>query len=162
MYLISGIAMNHKDTFNPQYDITVLNYTLENPLPEKSYVDKDYIESNLLNDIDEKGNYTKHYFPNDRIMKVFLKSGSNLTVNTATGNVTYERVRRRPILGAMSRLHYNPGKAWTWFADIFSVSMIIVVISGLILLKGKNGIIGIGGIEFLIGILIPVMFILLG
>lgn len=160
IYLISGIAMNHKDTFNSQYDITVTQYTLSQPLPNKENVDKKYIVENILRDIDEEKNYTKHYYPNDSALKVFLKSGSNLIIDTATGDVTYEKIRRRPILGAMSRLHYNPGKAWTIFSDLFAASMIIVILTGLFMLKGKNGIIGIGGVELIIGIMLPVLLYL--
>lgn len=157
VYLISGIAMNHKDTFNSQYDITVTQYTLSQPLPSKENVDKKYIVENILRDIDEGKNYTKHYYPNDSALKIFLKSGSNIVVNTHSGQVTYEKVRRRPVLGAMSRLHYNPGRAWTIFSDIFAISMLIVIITGLFMMKGKNGIIGIGGVELLLGIAIPIV-----
>ncbi len=157
VYLISGIAMNHKDTFNSQYDITVTQYTLSQPLPSKEDVDKKYIVENILRDIDEEKNYTKHYYPNDSALKIFLKSGSNIVVNTQTGDVTYEKVRRRPVLGAMSRLHYNPGRAWTIFSDIFAISMLIVIVTGLFMMKGKNGIIGIGGIELIIGIAFPLL-----
>ena len=54
-------------------------------------------------------------------MKVFLKGGSNLLVNVKTGEAVYESVTRRPLIGAMSRLHYNPGQWWTYFADIFAI-----------------------------------------
>ncbi|MBQ1651532.1 MAG: PepSY-associated TM helix domain-containing protein, partial [Paludibacteraceae bacterium] len=101
-----------------------------------------------------------HYYPNDSALKIFLKSGSNIVVNTHSGQVTYEKVRRRPVLGAMSRLHYNPGSAWTIFSDIFAISMLIVIITGLFMMKGKNGIIGIGGIELIIGIMLPVLLYL--
>ena len=152
--------MNHKDTFNSQYDITVTQYRLSQPLPSKENVDKKYIVENILRDIDEEKNYTKHYYPNDSALKVFLKSGSNLIIDTATGDVTYEKIRRRPVLGAMSRLHYNPGRAWTIFSDIFAISMLIVIVTGLFMMKGKNGIIGIGGVELIIGIMLPVLLYL--
>lgn len=161
IYLVSGIAMNHKDTFNSQYDITLKRYTLHKPLPERENVTKEYLVNEVLKEIDEEKNYTKHYFPNSNTMKVFLKSGSNLVIDTRTSKVVYERVRRRPILGSMSRLHYNPGKAWTIFSDIFAAAMIIVVLSGLFMVKGKNGLIGIGGIEFAVGILLPLLFIVI-
>lgn len=159
VYLISGIAMNHKDTFNSQYDISVQHYNM-GLLPDKENIDQNYIEENILKDIDEERNYTKHYFPDVNTLKVFLKSGSNLVVNTQTGDVTYEKVKRRPLLGAMSRLHYNPSKAWTIFSDIFAISMLLVIITGLFMMKGKNGLIGIGGIELLIGIVLPILLYL--
>jgi hypothetical protein len=59
----------------------------------------------------------------------------------------------------MTTLHYNPGKWWTWFADIFAVSLIIITLTGLVMLKGKHGLWGRGGIELLIGIAIPLILL---
>ena len=92
-------------------------------------------------------------------MKVFLKGGSNLLVKVKTGEAVYESVTRRPLIGAMSRLHYNPGQWWTYFADIFAIALIIITLSGIIMLKGNKGIIGRGGIEVIVGILIPILFL---
>ena len=94
------------------------------------------------------------------VMKVFLKGGSNLQVNVRTGEAVYESVTRRPLIGAMARLHYNPGQWWTYFADIFAVGLIIITLSGVIMLKGSKGIIGRGGIEMIVGIVIPILFLL--
>ena len=58
------------------------------------------------------------------------------------------------------KLHYNPGRLWTYFADAFGIAMILITITGLAMLKGKNGLWGKGGIEFGIGILIPVIILL--
>ena len=92
-------------------------------------------------------------------MKVFLKGGSNLQVNVQTGTAVYESVTRRPFLIAVVRLHYNPGQWWTVFADIFAVGLILITVSGIIMLKGKKGIAGRGGIELVAGILIPLAFL---
>ena len=92
-------------------------------------------------------------------MKVFLKGGSNLLVDVKTGEAVYESVTHRPLIGAMSRLHYNPGQWWTYFADIFAIALIIITLSGIIMLKGNKGIIGRGGIELIVGILIPILFL---
>lgn len=69
----------------------------------------------LLRTVEEENNYTKHYFPQPGEMKVFLKGGSNLWVELATGHVVYESVKRRPIIGSMTRLHYNPGNGGPYF-----------------------------------------------
>ena len=92
-------------------------------------------------------------------MKVFLQGGSNLLVDVKTGEAVYESVTRRPLIGAMSHLHYNPGQWWTYFADIFAIALIIITLSGIIMLKGNKGIIGRGGIEVIVGILIPILFL---
>lgn len=161
VYAISGIALNHKHTFNSQYDVNVKQYTLDKPLPARELIDRQIVAERILRDIDEEDNYTKHYFPNDSTLKIFLKSGSNVVVDLPTGHVVFEHVRRRPILGAFSRLHYNPGNAWTLFSDLFACAMIIVVITGLLMLRGKHGLWGWGGVELLIGIAVPLAFMLI-
>ena len=93
-------------------------------------------------------------------MKVFLKGGSNLWVELATGHVVYESVKRRPIIGSMTRLHYNPGKWWTIFSDIFAIGMVVIIVTGVVMLKGNKGLIGRGGIELLAGMAIPIAFLL--
>ena len=50
--------------------------------------------------------------------------------------------------------HYFP-------KDIFAVSLIVITLTGLVMLKGRKGFWGRGGIEFAAGILIPLAFILL-
>lgn len=74
------------------------------PLPAKAQINKKTVLS-LLEPLGEAGNYTKHYFPREEVMKVFLKGGSSLQVNIQTGAAVYESVKKRPILGGMTRLH---------------------------------------------------------
>lgn len=158
IYAISGIVMNHRDAINPHYTLKQINFKVDQAVPQKAAIDKSYVLS-LLEPLGEVKNYTKHYFPDESTMKVFLKGGSNFHLNIHTGNVTYEQIRKRPLIGPMARLHYNPGSWWTYFADIFAVGLIIITITGLVLVPGKKGVWGRGGIEVLLGILIPLIFL---
>ena len=105
IYAISGIVMNHRDSINPNYTVKQQEYVLSEPLPAKAQINKKTVLS-LLEPLGEAGNYTKHYFPREEVMKVFLKGGSSLQVNIQTGAAVYESVKKRPILGGMTRLHY--------------------------------------------------------
>lgn len=158
VYAISGIALNHKDSFNSQYSISRTEYAL--PATPRTDVSQTTVDE-WLAACGVSGQEIQHYFPNDNTLKVFLKGNSNLVVDLSTGNATLEQVKKRPVLGSLSKLHYNPGKAWTCFSDVFAVSLILIILTGIFMLKGKHGLVGIGGIEFLIGILIPLLFILL-
>jgi hypothetical protein len=150
--------MNHRDSINPNYSIERRVYKIAEPLPDKTGMTKEKVLS-LLQPLGEAGNYTKFYFPEPDRMKVFLKGGSNLEVNVKSGDAVYESVTRRWIIGSMARLHYNPGKWWTYFADAFAVGLILITLTGLIMLKGNKGILGRGGIELLVGVLIPLLFL---
>lgn len=161
VYAISGIALNHKKDFNSDYDITLQDLQIPGDFPKQpSDFTKAYVLT-LLESLKEEQNYTKHYFPNERQMKVFIKGGSSLVVDMKSGKALFESVRKRPVLSALNRLHYNPGKWWTIFSDVFAVSLLVITVSGMIMLKGKKGLWGRGGIELLIGIAIPLSFIFL-
>lgn len=160
IYAISGIAMNHRNSFNPHYSIDRQEYKLTEALPAQADIRKEDV-LRLLEPINEGSNYTKHYFPKEGEMKVFLKGGSNLVVNLVDGRAVYEKLTRRPLLSALTKLHYNPGSWWTNFSDLFAVGLILITLTGLIMLKGPKGLWGRGGIELAAGILIPLLFLFL-
>ena len=159
IYAISGIVMNHRDTINPHFNLSTYRYTLPEAIPSQDKITKDFVLK-LLEKHHEEGNYTKHYFPEAGMMKVFLKGGSNYHLNINTGDVLYESVKRRPIIGAMTKLHYNPGQWWTLFADAFAIALIVITATGMFLVRGNKGLWGRGGIEFVLGLLIPLAFLL--
>lgn len=158
IYAISGIMMNHRDSINPYYTVTRTEYRITEDLSDKNKVDEKTILA-LLEPLDETDNFTKYYYPKPDRIKVFLKGGSSLVINTRTKEAVYEGVKRRPIISSMVQLHFNPGKWWTWFADIFAVSLIIITVSGLVMIKGPKGLWGRGGVELIVGILIPLLFL---
>lgn len=155
IYAISGIYMNHRDTINPHYTVTRTELRL-GALPSADELDRAAVEA-LLARAEVSERYTKHYFPQEDRLKVFLKGGSSFEADLTTGEALYESLRRRPLVSTMTTLHYNPGRWWTWFADIFAVSLIIITLTGLVMLKGKHGLWGRGGIELLLGIAIPLI-----
>ena len=160
IYAISGIAMNHRGSFNPHYSIERQEYKLTEALPAQADIRKEDVLK-LLEPINEADNYTKHYFPKEGEMKVFLKGGSNVMIDLAGHHVVYEKLTRRPLLSTLTKLHYNPGSWWTHFSDLFAVGLILITCTGLIMLKGPKGLWGRGGIELAAGILIPLLFLFL-
>lgn len=158
IYAISGLYMNHRDTINPHYSITVTECVLED-LPTQAAISREVVED-IMGDMGVTERYTKHYFPKPNNMKVFLKGGSSLEVDLISGKAVYESLRRRPLVSTMTTLHYNPGEWWTWFADIFAIALITLTLTGLIMIKGNKGLWGRGGIELLIGIAIPIILLL--
>ena len=103
----------------------------------------------------------RHYFPDSRTLKIFLQGGSSLVADTQSGEALVERLTRRPVWSALTKLHYNPGSWWTTFSDIFAGGLILITLTGLLLVKGPRGLWGRGGAELAVGILIPLLFLLL-
>ena len=159
IYAISGFCMNHRDTINPHFAVTRSELNLDN-LPTKADFSKADVEA-VMQRVGVKERYTKHYFPQENQLKVFLSGGSSIVIELSSGHTIYESLQRRHILSSMTKLHYNPGRWWTWFSDVFSFGLIFITITGIIMLKGKRGLWGRGGIELLIGILLPLLLLLL-
>ena len=160
IYALSGILMNHRSDLNPHYSVEVEEFKVTQDLADKEKIDKALV-LDVLQPLGEADNYTKHYFQKDGRMKVFLKGGSSLVVDTQTGAAVYEKLERRFLLSDMVKLHYNPGKWWTTFSDIFAVSLVLITLTGMVMIKGKKGFWGRGGILFLVGIIVPILFLIL-
>ncbi len=158
IYAVSGIVMNHKNSINPHYTVTLTEYKITEDLSDKSRVSEETIKA-LLKPLGEEKNFTKYYYPKPDRIKVFLKGGSSLVVDTESGDAVYESVKRRPLISSMVQIHYNPGRWWTWFADAFAVCLIVITLSGLVMNGGSKGLWGRGGIELIAGILVPILFL---
>ena len=160
VYAVSGLALNHKRDFNADYSITRTELQQEGVFPHPAPVNLDEVKG-YLKAIGEEEAYMKHYYFGDQQLKVFLKGGSSLVVDMNTGRSVYESVKKRVVLGAFTRLHYNPGKWWTWFSDVFAVALLVITLTGLFMNRGRTGLWGRGGVEILIGVLLPLLFLLL-
>ncbi len=159
IYGISGIALNHMSDWNPNYSVELKQFTSSIPLHASNQIKSNILQ--LLDEIDDRDNYKKHYYPKPQQLKIFLKGGSSIVVDTYSGKGTAEYLKKRPLFYQSNYLHYNPNRAWTWFSDAFALALILFALSSLFMTKGKNGILGRGGIYALLGILVPLLFLLM-
>lgn len=161
IYSVSGIVLNHKKDFNSNYSISRSEIQLQGGFPALSQVDKAFAVG-LMKQVGERAkDYTKHHYFGESQMKIFIKGGSSLDVDMNSGKALYESVKKRPVISQMNRLHYNPNRWWTYFSDFFAVSLILITITGLVMIKGRKGFWGRGGVEFVVGVIIPVIFLFL-
>ena len=157
IYGISGIALNHLSDWNANYVVEIKEFNTSLSLENSSNIKRDILT--LLDNIDNRKNYKKHYYPSSNKLKIFLKGGSSIVVNTISGYGRTEYLKRRPLIYEVNYLHYNPNRLWTWFSDAFCAALILFAITSLFMLKGKKGIWGRGGIYTLLGIIIPILFL---
>ncbi len=158
IYAISGIAINHRKDWNPNYSIKNHEFSLSRTF-EKKDINQQQIEK-ILEIAGEEGHYKNHYFPNDSTMRIFVNWGS-VSVDLKTGESSLETIKPRPILKEVNFLHYNPGELWTWFSDIFCVALTFLAISGLFIVKGKSGLKWRGTILTALGLIVPLIFLFL-
>ncbi len=157
IYGLSGIAVNHIGDWNPNYIVSSKLVDFGNRI-DRNISEEEVID--LLEIYGEEDNYKKHFFPNSNLLKVFLDGGSML-VNVNTGQGEIEKISRRPIFHAVNYLHYNPKKWWTWFSDAYAGALVILAVTGLFILRGKNGITRRGAWLTIAGIIIPIVFLIL-
>lgn len=158
IYALSGIALNHIQDWNPNYIIQTKEIRLD-----RSYTREELNEkavTGMLEKVGEKERYKKHYFPSANQLKIFINGGS-VFINLDSGIGLIEKIRRRPLFYKVNFLHYNPIRWWTWFADIFCVALILITITGLLVIRGKNGISGRGWWMTALGLIIPVAALIL-
>jgi len=159
IYALSGIALNHRKDWNPSYSIDRTEHQVLIPTDlrtnEKNAVDE------ILKQIGQEKNYRKYYFPSSDELKVFMNGGGSVVVNLTSGKLLFENLKKRPLFYEVNFLHYNPGKLWVWFSDAFCIALMTMAISGLFILKGRNGITRRGAWLTGVGIIIPVVFLIM-
>ena len=158
IYAISGIALNHMSDWNPNYSVEIQDFKTEINLEKSDTVKENVLK--LLDELDQRDNYKKHYYRTDNQLKIFLTGGSSVLVNVTNGNGFAEYLKKRPIFYEVNYLHYNPNRIWMWFSDIFAGALILFAITSFFMVKGKKGITGRGGIYTALGILIPILFLI--
>jgi len=158
IYAISGIALNHRHDWNPNYIITQEEFRVDlTDLPER--VDRDYAVL-ILERLGIDSPYRTHLVAGDNF-RIFVEGGS-VSINTGSGRGDTELIRKRPFFNQINFLHYNtPRRMWTWFSDIYAVGLFLMAVTGLFILRGRNGITGRGAWLTAAGILVPLIFLIL-
>ncbi len=155
IYCISGIALNHKNDWNPNYDITYEDITITDNI-DKASVNKDWVLA-LLKQHNEADHYKKYFFPDSNTLKIFIDNGS-VSIDMESKEGYIEKIARRPFFFQINFLHYNPGKWWLWFSDSFCVGMIIIAISGLFIMAKSKHSLSRRGIWFILaGLALPIL-----
>lgn len=159
IYAISGLAVNHIDEWNPNFIVTHQAVEVE-PLETRESVTTGWV-AKVLKPLGEDDHYRSHDFPTSQKVKIYLDEGS-VFINLTTGKGEYETVRRRPFFYQVNMLHLSPKTFWLVFSDIFCLSLVLICVTGLFVLKGKKGITGRGAWLAGAGLLVPLLFLLVG
>ena len=158
IYCVTGILLNHTRDWNPYYSIDIRKVELNLPL-DTSLINKELLTSKLES-IGVQG-LRSFYYPKPGTVKLFVSDGT-VTSDLGSGSALVERSYRRPVLYQLNMLHKNlPKSWWTWFSDIFAIALMAITISGLFLVKGKNGITHRGVILIIAGLALPLVAIIL-
>lgn len=152
VYGISGYLLNHLDGKNPAYK------TVYNTVKLQGDLDSESLKTEWTNHSDlpkvnkvlplQNGGY-----------RVFFDGGIG-TYNAQNGVVSYEIHKRRTLIYYINKFHYNKVDGWTFTADFFAFALIFFAISGMFMVRGKNSLAGRGKWYVIIGIIIPILYVL--
>jgi uncharacterized protein len=156
IYALSGIALNHKHDWNPNYIVDSYEFSTGEELSRESF--SDFTARKIVAALPGSPDFKATHYPTGNMITIFIDGGL-IHLNAITGKGVIERISRRPLFYQINTLHYNPGKWWKYFSDIFCVSLLTVTITGLFIIKGKNGITRRGAILTIVGIILPLIFL---
>lgn len=152
IYAISGVAVNHIDDWNPNYSIEREQRTFDafGPLDREATIARLVDVLELEEPIDA--------FRRSPTDVELIYEGWSVRADVALGQATVERPVPRPVLFQFNDLHLNRVKGfWTWIADAYAVALCFMAVSGMFVLRGRNGITGRGKWLVAAGVLVPVV-----
>ena len=157
VYAVSGIAINHIDDWNPNFKTVSRTHKLAGPIPADEQAATAYVLAEL--GIEETPR--EAYKVADTPLEISLDNRS-LIVETDTGTVFDEAEEPRFLLRVSNWLHYNRGKAaWTYIADGYAAFLLFLALSGMFMLRGRQGLIGRGAVLVLAGAAVPILYVTL-
>lgn len=160
VYAVSGVAVNHAADWNPNYSVSTRVVELEGLEPAQARSPE--FAGTVLERLGVEGPVQGMFRPDPATVQIFLAESRTITVDLTAGTASVEDVRDRPGLRMANFLHLNHArKLWTWMADLYAVALALLAVTGLFVLRGRNGITGRGAWLTAAGVVIPVAFLLL-
>jgi len=156
VYAVSGVAVNHRQDWNPSWKVEAETRTFA-PVPVS---DRETMTAALVERLALPGPPKSSFRSAPHLVELFY-DGWSVKADAAKGTATIERPRGRRVLREANFLHLNEPKGlWTWVADVYAVVLALLAVTGLFVLKGKNGLSGRGKWLTGIGVAIPLLALL--
>ncbi|RAR70871.1 PepSY-associated TM helix domain-containing protein [Flavobacterium aciduliphilum] len=156
-FALSGILMNHRDSFHAE------KYTTESKLivvkvPQENEINDDYAEElGKKLGIDDK--FRRQKVEDGKFRISFEKNDVEIDMKSGKGEIT--TFIKTPIISSMMKLHKNTSNWWIYYGDIFGISLITIAITGAIMIPaGKFSFKSRGWKLALAGIIIPLLVLL--
>ncbi len=153
-YAVSGLAVNHVSDWNPDWTLGRETVRFE-PMP---VADRDTLVAELVRVLDLPE--PKDAFrPAPERVQLFYDDW-NVEADVRAGTAVIERPRRRAVLADLNALHLNRLRgAWTLVADAYAAVLAFLAVSGMLILRGRQGLAGRGRWLVLAGLAVPLVAI---
>lgn len=154
IYAVSGLAINHINDWDPNFK----SYERERVIaPISADVPDDQAIATARSALGV-GTPRSTYRAGDEIHLEY--DYKKFVIYGDTGTVVEQGRQPRFLLRVANWLHYNRGKkAWTYIADGYAVLLLYLAVSGLFMIKGRNGLRWRGAILLTLGISVPIGYV---
>jgi len=180
-YAVSGIAVNHKHDWDYNRSTSVEERSIGKPgalLTELSAERRAGIDAQpaamsreeerllfarIASSAGRPTPYNAFWRGPDRIQLYYGRGEADvLEYVPTTGMLSHTLKRDRWLLRDLNFLHLNEGRGpWTFIADGYAALLLFMAVGGVILVRGRKGLIGRGGVLAAIGLAVPLVAIVL-
>ncbi len=162
VFAVSGILLNHITDWGFIYKKKVMELNI-NPINVSG---DEEIAGAVLKQLSIEDSVISVTKQSSDVLKIFLKGSTPkeniVEINLPSGEVRQTIFKDHFLFHYFKFLHLNKAnKIWTFISDIYGFVLFFLAISGLFILKGKNGIKGRGAWLTAAGVMIPVVFLIL-
>lgn len=176
VYAVSGIAVNHREDWNYNQSMSAETRSLGVPSTllglspgeggegQLARDQEDALVARLTAALGRPALPRKAFWRGPDRLSLFFGERDEDVVDYQPSTGGAELIVRsdRLLVRDMNYLHLNEGRgAWTWIADGFAVILIFLALSGALIVRGRKGLRGRGGILTLLGVILPVVAVLL-
>lgn len=156
VYALSGLAVNHVADRDPSFDNYERTHRLAGPLAgSDAEISRTVLDALKIQDPPRD----VYRSTPDTLDITFDKRALHVTLSQ--GSVLDQGQEPRFFLRAANYLHLNRGKkAWTYVADTYAVGLLFLAVSGLFMIKGRQGLLGRGILLVLLGAAVPIAYVL--
>jgi hypothetical protein len=157
VYAVSGIAVNHIESWDPSFD----SYERMHRVEAKLEGDDAAIARSVLGELGIEGEPREVFRESDEQLDITFDDRT-LHVTLASGEVLEQGQEPRFFLRAANYLHLNRGKrAWSYIADAYAVLLLYLAFSGMAMLSGRKGFWGRGIVLVALGAAVPIAYVAL-
>lgn len=154
IYAVSGLAINHLKDWDPNFK----SYERERVIAPISADVPDDVAIATARAALGVGTPRSTYRAGDELHLEY--DYKKIVVYGDSGRVIEQGRHPRFLLRVANWLHYNRGKkAWTYIADGYALLLLYLAVSGLFMIKGKNGLRWRGAILLAAGVSVPIGYV---
>lgn len=160
VYAISGLAVNHMEDWNSNFIMHRQSITIE-PLTDPENLTPEDAQAIFKQfKLNKAVNPDNIFYPDEDKIEILISSNETVRISTLNWKTEHELIQRRPFLHLFNFLHLNNAKkAWTFYADVYAIALLLMAITGLFMKKGKKGIWGEAGVWTVAGMIFPTILV---